>query len=333
MRILNLILYCSAIVLSACSNENISDIICPVVTPENIQKQTHRERLFLSSSVKEIREYKIDAENPSEKMLSCIMTFDRSGNLTGYDPSGIGADPSLRWLPVFREVYTYRYDGKGRLSEVTAQAGMDIKNYRLEYGDHDTFVPLPFELKPVGNILLEGLVSVSCDEGNFSYVFDGREAIKVTSEFDVVEEDFYYFESKYPSRKISKKRYDGEEVRLAETIYSYNPKSGVATAADETVTEDGRVMKIRSVFMPAGLPASVYTDNGESQQKRYTYNPYNWLLKMEAEVDGISNGTLKCLYDTDAQNNWIRREQTVKGFVDWEYPEGVEITIREIAYW
>lgn len=335
MRLIDLkvLLCCSVFLGGACSKEDLSENYTPGFTSENIQTHPHKERLFLSSSVKEIREYKTDGMELSDTVFAGIMTFDRVGNLTGYDPSGITFEPPLRWVPVLSETYAYRYDAKGRLSEITVTAGTDVKNYRLTYGNHNTFVPLPFELKPVGEVLLEGLVSVSSDEAGFSYAFDGQQATGKVQEFGVTDEKIIYFESGYPARKISTRRYLEEVISSEEWIYTYDIKRGAPVASVETRTEGETVVKSRSTFVQGGLPEFIYTGAEEEMQKSFAYNSNNWLVKVEMNVNGVSNGKLTCWYDVDERNNWTRREQTVKGFVGWEYQEGKEITIREISYW
>lgn len=293
-------------------------------------EQSHRMHLGLKDAVKEVREYKIElASNPiqNDSVLIAVYTFNEKGNLIAYAPSGEQKEAQTYWIPMDLESYEYDYDAQNRLVQVRKITNYtEPVVYTLTYGNHSTYLPLPFELKPIGQWLVKGLVSIESSELHYS--FDGEKLIFEKEERGMIESEEVTFENNYPVFTSNIIRYEGEELRKIETKWQFSQQDGSPAYKEQYITEEEQTAKTIIRYTPEGLLREVVNCVEPASGLTYTHNSHRWLLNIKSDLGGEQTR----LYEIDSHQNWIRCEQQTTGFVDWQYPEGKETIIREICY-
>lgn len=324
--IIGLIVACS---LAGCQKQE--GEIC-VETKNLFYDQSHRSFLQLKGDVKGFREYKQD-EAGVEKVLVGKLSFNPAGNLTEYDPSGSAADASAYWLPVFLERYSYDYDLQGRLSAVRiSQSEGQSVSYKLIYGTHSDYVRLPFEIKPMGEWFVQGLLAIESDQPGFSFTYEAGHTVSLIPESGFLKEETASYQNGFVATGTV--RYlDGSEVcRISETTYQFDDATGKPLFKKQTVTEADYTEFSEWIYDANGFCGKRSDSNtGEKCVTEYAYNSSNWLLDITVKGE-VRNGTLNRSYEVDEVGNWTTCIQETTGFVSWEYPQGKEIIIREFIY-
>ena len=316
--------------MTACSQ---SELPAVSLLENNFYDQTHLYRLNLRGTVKEVREYLMDTSADSESVLSATYKFDSEGNIITYDPTGEGDKVQPYWLPVNAEVYQYEYDAHSRLSEVHIFSnGQATRVYKLQYGNHSNYMPLPFEFKPFEDWLIKGITTITCEESKFYYEFDGEKLVLEKDNNGWTEYDTVYFKHNYPVLRTSVIRDGDYEIQRTETQWLFQLPNGVPVRKTVTVSEDGHKYSFQTIYAINGLPLEKIVQDNSISQKNYTYNTMGWLWKMTVLSDNSETGSMDCIYDMDQNNNWIWCQQKVEGFIGWEYSEGTLIKTRTITY-
>lgn len=304
-----------------------------ISVPDNFYEQSHSSYMGVKGRVREIKEYISEPGDESFAMLSAFYAFNNSGNLTAFDPTGMQDDLQTYWLPVNATSYSYEYDGNNRLSVVREISQNEtIRTYRFVYGDHSCYLPLPFDLKPMGEWLVKGVSEIVCDEMPFTYRFDGAELIAETTSDGLTEHCKVSIKDGYPESRSASVYADEEIIRKSETWWDFDKVTGKPLQRKETITEDNRMYTIITNYDPQGMPAQKSVYDETLTRTEYTYNSAGWLWTQTVDTDEKETGSMRRMYDVDGMNNWIRCEQLVTGFIGWEYQSGTAILLRKILY-
>ncbi|MGL4292806.1 MAG: hypothetical protein ACRCSQ_04445 [Bacteroidales bacterium] len=303
--------------------------------PENktsFYDQSHRSYLQLSNQVKSYREFKKTDEDDIERQFVSSVSFNQQGNILTYDPTE-DSDVSAFWLPVFQERYVYTYDAGGSLSEVRVfETPEQFVSYKLIYGNHSDYVLLPFEIKPVGEWLVKGLVAIESNNPDFSFTYEANQAFFVTRELGSLKRINYTYASGYPV-KATIEYSEGTEIYRKENItYRFDETTGVIISKHQMLDEADFLESSNFEYNLAGLCVK-RTDllDDTTTAYLYKYTPQNYLY--EIQVNGSSkNGTHVRSYQLDNSGNWTTCFMETTGFVSWEFPEGKEMLIREYTY-
>lgn len=302
------------------------------------QDWPHAARLKLLGNVSKVRNYTQSSSYGDVRYLASVMTFNESGNLTAYDPTGDDDNITRGWPSIRKDKFTYEYDDQNRLSKiVVASGGRKTNSYTLAYGTHSVYVPLPFDFKPFGEIYLKGLISVKDELDMLNLNFDGTTAGIFISEDGWTCNGTYSFQGNFPVSYHAEYKESDFVVRSVNTTYEFSP-SGVMLSRLSKINEDGVLIEDHTKFTLTGLPSentfgSTTEDYRELQQKNFQYNLQGELTNMDMVVEGETIGSMVNVYsEKDASGNWLRKEQTIDGYLGGDYSSGTEITIREIAY-
>lgn len=325
-----LFLFFTVITIS-CNDDHYREESC---TTDYFYDRSHACHMKISGNVKTIHEYKEDPDDPMFSLLSAVIAFNQYGNLISYDPTGaLAGDSQLYWLPIETKVYEYAYDTQNRLSEVNIVSNnTDTVWYKLNYGSHDCYLPLPFDLEPIGEWLVKGLVSIESNHPDFYYHFDGQMLISCRNDETTIETEQLFFQHNYPCKSELTVSNSHQELRKTETSRQYILPAGVPSEKKEVVTADGTTHVFLTNYDGDGLKIK-YSDGALSSQLTYQYNKWGWLIGMSAMTNQIESGRQKSLFDVDAHNNWIWHKHTTTGFIGWDQPSGTEITTRTIIYY
>lgn len=301
--------------------------------PDVFYAQSHQSFLQLKGNVKAYREYKKMDESDSQKQLVAAVSFNRDGNLAAYNPQE-DENFSTYWLPVAQERFVYEYDYAGRLSEIVIyDTPESATSYKLKYGSHSDYILIPFELKPVGEWLVKGLVAIESNNPDFSFYYENGTALLTNSDAGFLKRVDYMYENGYPTKQTVC-YYSGETVYSTETIaYQFDGLTG-RLKYKKSVTEDVDFPESASwIYNESGLCISQTNDiSGSTTVNTNSYNSQNWLTGISVKGD-VKNGEHKRSYAAlDNNGNWTECYLSTTGFVSWEFPEGEEILIREYSY-
>ncbi|MEG2946074.1 MAG: hypothetical protein RR837_04905 [Bacteroidales bacterium] len=318
------------VITIACNDDRYSE---ESLTTNYFYDRSHACHMKVSGNVKTIQEYKEDPDDPTFSFLSAVITFNQYGNLVSYDPTGdLATDTQLYWLPFETKVYKYDYDTQNRLSKVNVILNhTDTVWYKLNYGSHDCYLPLPFDLEPIGEWLVKGLVSIESNHPDFYYHFDGQKLISRKNNEGMAEAEQIIFQHNYPYRSELTVSDSNQELRKTETSWQYTLPAGIPSEKKEIVTTEGTTYVAVTNYDGNGLKIS-YSDGALSSQLTCQYNQWGWLIGKLVMTNQIETGRQKSLFDVDAQNNWIRHKRTTTGFIGWDQPSGTEIITRTIIY-
>ncbi|MEG0993662.1 MAG: hypothetical protein RR303_04990 [Bacteroidales bacterium] len=297
-------------------------------------EQSHRTVMQIKGLVKEIREYNADPQFEEEKMLSAVIAFNEAGNIASYDPTGMEEEISTFWIPVNVERYEYDYDEYNRLRKIKVMPlGEEPAIYTLIYGEHSTYIPLPIEIKPIGEWLVKGLVSVESERADFSYQFDGTKVSFVQQDFGKKEQGTIQFENGYPVMRKSQTIESGVAVASKETKYSFDSLTGILLRKECDLTEDNKNTVSVYEYDSKGLCIrQTDTSLNEMAHYEYQYNSYSWLIATSVKRDGTESNQSRLYDQPDDHGNWTRCEINTKGFIDWGSIEGKVIVTRTLHY-
>lgn len=159
--------------LVACSDDG-SDI--PAL-PSGVRKPvwaeyTHAQLMRLQGEVRTVREYITDQEMEIDLLTA---SFDASGNCTSYNPTGIDAGAVTYGWGQEAAWFDYRYDASGRMIEATRYVvGAEPSVYTIEYGAHESYIPMPFPLGDIEQLMLRGVTRVESE--GYLLTSDGQSA-------------------------------------------------------------------------------------------------------------------------------------------------------------
>ncbi|MGL4332577.1 MAG: hypothetical protein ACRCZQ_11090 [Bacteroidales bacterium] len=286
----------------------------------------------LNGAISKITEY---MEFEGMRYILSESFYDRNGNIEKFIPVDDFENlksPS-RWLPQASRSYSYEYNQKQLIRINVFEHNENIVSYTFHYGNDERYAIFDLDVKPNSPLLIKNLKYVEASDGSFSMGWDAdRLLVSCVSDYEVTETEYVYGVSLYPKTALVRIDEFGVKSEIS-TAYSFH-SNGAFSEVISATKEEGRNFQEVKKFNSDGFVLSLIQSGDLSKQLHYKYNSRNFLTSIN-HLDGLQDeiGSMTSIYDLDPQNNWIRKESTVEGFIDWDTNEGTEVVKREITYY
>lgn len=295
-------------------------------------EHSHASLMGLKGDVRRVVEstYLLDAL-PGEEENKIEYTFNASGRLTYYNPTGIEPATSTRWVGVASVVYSYQYDSFGRMVEaLVTELGELPRSYTLTYGEHDCYVPLIFPVGPLPFFLVKGLVSIESSDGLVSYQFKENKASYSQSSWGGVTETVYEYEPGQPyplSERIILTR-NGDLLETTTTRYTFNADGALlSTVMDRVDGESNETLEHTTLHYRSGkfpqIASKTMVSGSDSFEWEHTYDSKDLPLGALCKINGIYADKEESYSFTsfDDRGNWIDSRQTLSSLIDWTHQD------------
>lgn len=334
MKQFSLICILSSLLFISCNQTDDWDEQLP---PVNFWTEAHTERMGLQGNVRKIEEY---SELDNERFILSQTKFDAQGRVTHFYPVNEFESnlPQTYWMPTASQSFIYTYTGSQLTGIRVWEWGSTPVDYTLTYGNHNRYVPLLLlNLQPLTHCFVQGLTGIESSDNSVSFEQQGENIILRTRS-DYQQTTYLY-------------KYEGSVLPLAceELTTASDDESHVYEKRETTFDyfENGaiREMKVRTENeMDKSTEHFFYNAQGcilkhtlDSRQSNatlsYAYNTTGLLTQIgHTDGEGTEIGRMRAIYDLDAHRNWIRVEQRVTGFIDWNMREGTYLLYRNLVY-
>lgn len=286
--------------------------------------------LLLKGKVSQVVETSTDTSNPDDPYTMTLLDarFDASGRIVSYNPTGVDFSESAQSLSTragweISSACEFAYDGLGRMNSVVSHTLGELTaiTYQITYGDHQSYVPVPFVVMDKPLWLLRGVTAITGSDG-YTLQCDG-----VTATADYPEgwsgkrQVSVFFEGEYPARSVSVTTLRGETTQTATTTYTWGAngrlmRTSVVTQipeeepSTEVVEYDARLLcsPVRKSFSSGGeVQAEIaydYHGNGLPSAARYPVG---------SESEWFGQPFTMEYSDEDAQGNWLKCKKIIPG--------------------
>lgn len=328
---INLLLILIPVLLLACGKDETPG---PVILPEKpadtlFWDMPHSRFLGLRGAVTSCIQIGLDEEMGEVERLT--MEFDTCGRLLWYDPFGLAEEEPATYDMVWIDPTTYRYEynEKGQLITATLDVmGVGTTVWHLKYGNHGSYVPLPFVLGNQPFFLVHNLTEVKSE--NMTFTCDGKKASFSIDSWQGTKAVVYDFKDHYPAKctEITFRGEDTSQVNI--TTYTFGDKKSLDAYSTLTVYPGSEESARSDVTYARGfllLPATeVLYINGEiSSRLKYEYDVSGNLVSKSYER-GIETGEPESGTEEtntysgwDGDGNWTLRDRVIPGMGVMKY--------------
>lgn len=325
-----IILIISLIILSSCSGVSIDDF----TQPSGYWDLPARKRMHISAGVYSIKENQL---TDNDELFFSEFSFDESGNLLKFETyENSERNKALPfWLPQNAVNYYYEYSDN-RLVRLTVDViGANPVVYSLSYDGSDRYTYIDLQAKSLGPLLIRGVSSIVASDGSYamSWTDDRLSVEQVTS--GVRSASVYNYEGSLLPLSAEVVIYEGltDRSEHKETIrYTYHT-DGAFNTIHASVEQYGDIYEVVQEYNTDGQLISYVNTSGDGQVRKYKYNSRGYLIELlNQNIMAEEIGRMSVIYDLDHEKNWIRSEQSIKGFIDWNMREGTVVYTRKINY-
>lgn len=295
---------------------------------------SHRDYLLLRNNVSHVEESV--TEEDEEPFTLCEMQFDAAGRLTLYNTTGMEPDAgtfAVRSAWISPEAVRYEYDPAGRMirAEVYALGEAEPTVYRIGYGTHGLYVPVPFRFADKPLWLLRGVSTITGSDG-YSLRCDGETASAETAEtWEGKRLMTITFKDDYPGRSVTTVTQGGETLFTTTVDYRWDRAGRLLRSSEEVAYTDGsgtqtEVIEYDHALLLSPLRKTASVDDETAYVFVWTYFG-NGLPGTGSYVEGqgfTDTPFEKSYSGEDAHGNWTRCATSSDGITS--------TTTRTIAY-
>lgn len=314
----------AGLALAGCSDH---DGEGPKTPDKSVWELPHTAYMLLAGDVASAEEYFSDDSDPDDPYTLTLLQaeFDASGRLTfynpivGYDPrEEAQAAPATRSWGVASEACEYSYDAQGRMTGVVRYAGGETSTYRITYGGHGCYVPVPFPVMDKPLWLLRGVASVTGSDGYTLAFADGTMNADYPETREGKQRLTVRFSGDYPAQSVLTNSVGGAVASTETTDYTWGSEGRLLRTVETVVSDGGdetrTIVEYDPKLLYSPVRKSVFTDETLSSELVYEYHADGLPGGVRYTVGGGFDPTYTKEYsDPDTHGNWRRCVTTTDG--------------------